>query len=365
MIKIFLIAWARPNFMKIAPIIREFEKHKDTISYTLIHTGQHFDANMSENFFRDLGIPAPHINLNVNQWSVANMTGRTMIELDAVISEEHPDYVLVVGDVNATIASAFTAKQRKLKVIHIEAGLRSGDMDMPEEINRILTDRISDLLFVTEESGMKNLQNEWITTWVHLVGNVMIDTLVYQKPIFESSNKTEELWLLEKDFALLTIHRPSNVDGRESLEKLMKELRKLSEKLTLVFPLHPRTRANMEKYWLGDIFDTPNILTTEPQGYIDFMNLLIHAKCVLTDSGGIQEEATYLQIPCLTMRENTERPITCDVGSNTMVGSNFELIDSLVTDILAGNYKEWIIPELWDGKAAERITEIILNQENE
>jgi UDP-N-acetylglucosamine 2-epimerase (non-hydrolysing) len=319
MINILIIAWARPNFMKIAPLIREFRKHHEEISYKLIHTGQHFDQNMSDTFFEDLGIPYPDTNLSIHGGSVSDMTGRTMIEFDTLIKKEKPDYVLVVGDVNATIACAFVAKQNGVKVIHVEAGLRSGDMSMPEEINRVLTDHISDLLFVTESSGMTNLEKEGIKQWAHLIGNVMIDTLVFQEPIFRAKNTVENMGLSWKDFALLTIHRPSNVDKKEDLEDLMKHLRKISEKITLVFPLHPRTRANIEKYELGALFDTPDIITTEPLGYLDFMNLLSHARCILTDSGGIQEETTYLKIPCLTMRANTERPVTCEIGSNTMV----------------------------------------------
>lgn len=346
--------------MKIAPIIREFQKHREAISFKLIHTGQHFDKNMSETFFTDLGIPSPDINLEIHGGSVADQIGKVMVALDIVVKEERPDYMLVVWDVNATVAGSLTAKHNQVKVIHVEAGLRSGDMRMPEEVNRILTDRISDLLFITEKSGVENLAKEGITEWVHLVGNVMIDTLAYQRPIIEERTTTKDMWLLGKDYALLTIHRPSNVDEKDALENLMTHLRNISEKLTLVFPLHPRTRANIEKYGLGHIFDTPNIITTEPLGYLDFMNLLSHAKCVLTDSGGIQEETTYLQIPCLTMRENTERPITCEIGSNTMVGTDFEKIESCISDILNGTYKKWEIPPFWDGKAAERIVEIIL-----
>ncbi len=362
MIKILIIAWARPNFMKIAPIIREFKNHKDTIEYKLIHTGQHFDANMSNTFFSDLGIPSPDINLGIHGWSVSDQIGQVMIAFDVICKDENPDYVLVVWDVNATVAGSLTARHNHIKVIHVEAGLRSFDKEMPEEINRILTDRISDLLFVTEKSWIENLKNEWITEWVHLVGNVMIDTLVFQRPIFEKKTTTKNLGLEWKDYALLTIHRPSNVDDRGSLENLMKNLRKLSEKIPLVFPLHPRTRANIEKYNLREIFNTPHIITTEPQGYLDFMNLLSSARCILTDSGGVQEESTYLGIPCLTMRENTERPITCEIGSNTMVGSDFEKIETHLDDVMNGNYKKWEIPELWDGKTAERVVEIILSR---
>ncbi len=360
-IKILLIAWARPNFMKIAPIIREIQKYPHEIEFRLIHTGQHFDQNMSDTFFEDLGIPLPDTNLSIHWWSVSDMTGRTMIEFDRLIKEEKPNYVLVVGDVNATIACAFVAKQNGVKVIHVEAWLRSCDRTMPEEVNRVLTDHISDLLFVTEASGITNLEKEGITNWVHLVGNVMIDTLIFQKPIFRDRNTVERMGLSGKDFAILTIHRPSNVDKREDLENLMKNLGKLSEKITLVFPLHPRTRANIEKYNLGALFDTPNIITAEPLGYLDFMHLVTHARCILTDSGGIQEESTYLQVPCLTMRENTERPITCEIGSNTLVGADFEKIETCLDSILAGIYKKWSIPPFWDGKAAERIVKILLN----
>ncbi len=346
--------------MKIAPIIREFQRHSDSITFKLIHTGQHFDKNMSETFFTDLGIPTPDINLDIHGGSVSDQIGKVMIALDVVVKEEKPDYMLVVWDVNATVAGSLTAKHNNVKVIHVEAGLRSWDMNMPEEINRILTDRISDFLFITEESGVENLEKEWITEWVHLVGNVMIDTLAYQRPMIDAKTTAKDMWLLWKDYALLTIHRPVNVDTQDALENLMRNLREISEKITLVFPLHPRTRTNIEKYWLGDIFDTPRIITTEPLGYLDFMNLLTHAKCILTDSGGVQEESTYLQIPCLTMRESTERPITFEIGSNTMVGSDFAKIQTCLDDILKGAYKKWAIPPYWDGKAAKRIVDVIL-----
>lgn len=363
MIKILLIAWARPNFMKIAPIIREFQKNSDKISFKLIHTGQHFDKNMSGTFFEDLGIPTPDINLDIHGGSVIDQIGKVMIALDPIFQNEKPDYVLVVWDVNATVAGSLTARHNHIKVIHIEAGLRSWDMEMPEEINRILTDRISNFLFVTEPAWVENLKREWITQGVHLVGNVMIDTVAYQRPIFEKWTTHQDIWLVWKDYALLTIHRPANVDNEVSLRNLMIHLRSLSEKITLVFPLHPRTRANIEKYQFWEIFDTPRIIITEPQWYLDFMNLLMHAKCILTDSGWVQEESTYLQIPCLTMRENTERPITYEIGSNTMVGSDFIKIEKCLSSIVSGTYKQSQIPPLWDGRAAERIVKIIMTHD--
>ncbi|MBP9779289.1 UDP-N-acetylglucosamine 2-epimerase (non-hydrolyzing) [Candidatus Gracilibacteria bacterium] len=360
MINIFIIAGARPNFMKIAPIIREFQKHSDKISFKLIHTGQHFDTNMSGSFFDELGIPTPDINLEIHGGSVSEQIGKVMIALDPLFREEKPDYILVVGDVNATIAGALAAQHNQIRVIHVEAGLRSFDMSMPEEINRIVTDRLSYKLFVTEQAGVDNLNKDGIVDGVHHVGNVMIDTLVYQLPIIKKKTTAKDMGLLGRDYALLTIHRPVNVDTEENLRNLMMHLRKLSEKILLVFPLHPRTRANIEKYQLGHLFETPNIITTEPLGYLDFMSVLTHAKCILTDSGGIQEESTYLQIPCLTMRENTERPITCEIGSNTMVGTDFGKIEKYLDDIIAGKYKKGEIPQLWDGKTAERIIKLIL-----
>jgi len=356
--KIFIIAGARPNFMKISPIIEELKKHPH-ITYKLIHTWQHFDKNMSDAFFEDLSLPYPDVNLGVHLGSVSNMTWRTMIEFDELIKNELPDYVLVVWDVNATIACSFVAKQNGVKVIHVEAWLRSFDSTMPEEINRVLTDHISDFLFVTENSGMVNLKNEWVTSWVYFVWNVMIDTLMQNKHIFERGSKAKDLWLAWKKYALITIHRPSNVDRRENLEKLLVNFRKLSEKITLVLPLHPRTKWSIEKFGLESILQSPNIIILDALWYLDFMNLVIHATCVLTDSGWIQEETTYLEIPCLTMRENTERPVTVEIGSNTLVWSDFDLIDQHISDILSWKYKKWRIPDLWDGKTSKRILEYI------
>jgi len=357
--KILIVAWARPNFMKIAPIIKEIEKNTN-IEYKLIHTGQHFDKNMSDTFFDDLWIPMPDINLNISWGSVSSQIWEIMIAFDKVILQEKPDYILVVGDVNSTVACAIVAKQNWIKIIHIEAGLRSFDQTMPEEINRILTDRISDLLFVTEQSWIDNLKNEWITNWVHLVGNVMIDSLINNLEKIKLQN-TYKKYNLEKDnYWLITIHRPSNVDTKEKLTNILNFFNKISKNIKLIIPMHPRTRKNIENFNLFSIINNnDNLIIIEPAWYIDFINLLSNSKFILSDSWGIQEESTYLWIPCLTMRENTERPITCDIWTSTLVGNDFELIEEKIGEILKWDYKKWSVPELWEGKSSERILELI------
>lgn len=360
--KILIIAGARPNFMKIAPIIRAIEKYPNDIQYELVHTGQHFDKNMSDAFFEDLWLPYPDVNLNINWGSVSEQIGKVMIAFDVVIKEKKPDFLLVVWDVNATIACAVVAKQNGVKVVHVESGLRSFDMWMPEEINRIITDRISDYLFVTEESWLKNLSHEWIHEGVFLVWNVMIDSLANNLDTIKVRKTHESLGREIDKFGLVTMHRPSNTDNRETLERLLIYIQKVSLTIPLIFPLHPRTKANIEKFGFFHYLELSRITTTPPLGYIDFINLLMHSRFILTDSGWVQEEATFLQIPCLTMRENTERPVTCTIGSNTLVGNDFDMADKLIDDIMKWEYKKWAIPDLWDGKAAERIVDILLQQ---
>ncbi|EKD24799.1 MAG: hypothetical protein ACD_80C00151G0014 [uncultured bacterium (gcode 4)] len=358
--KILIIAWARPNFMKISPIINEIKKHP-AIEYKLIHTGQHYDKNMSDKFFEDLQLPYPDTNLNIHWWSVSEQIGHIMIAFDAVLLQEKPDYVLVVGDVNSTVACWLTAKQHGVKVIHVEAGLRSFDMTMPEEINRIVVDRLSDLLFVSEKSGITNLLNEWKKEWVYLVWNVMIDCLIHNLANIEKSAIMESLSVEKDTYGVITIHRPSNVDDPQTLTKIVDYFNTVSEKIKLIIPIHPRTKKNLE--WLGlfsKLESNKNLIITEPLGYLDFIKLVKNSKFVLTDSWGIQEETTLLQIPCLTMRENTERPITVEIGTSTLVGNDFAKIDLLITDIIAWNYKKWKIPEMWDWKAAERIVKFII-----
>jgi len=359
--KIFIIAWARPNFMKISPIINEIKKNKN-IEYKLIHTGQHYDKNMSDKFFEDLKLPYPDINLNIHWWSVCAQIWNVMIAFDELLNNEKPDYLLVVWDVNSTIACTLTAKQHWIKVIHVEAWLRSFDMNMPEEVNRIATDRLSDLLFVSEKSWIKNLENEWKTDWVHLVGNVMIDCLIQNLENIEKSNIIEKLSLEKNNYWVITIHRPSNVDNIEILKQIVTYFIELSKKIKLIIPIHPRTRKNLENMnllWLLE--SNNNIILTEPLWYLDFIKLVKNSKFVLSDSWGIQEETTFLQIPCLTMRNNTERPITMEIWTSTLVWNDFELINKLIEDILNWNYKKWSIPEMWDWRASERILEIIKN----
>jgi len=351
----------RPNFIKIAPIMREFKKYPD-IEAKLIHTGQHYNENMSSYFFRDLEIPEPNYSLGVGSASHSIQTAKIMIEFEKVCLKEKPDMVIVVGDVNSTIASALVATKLNIKVAHIEAGLRSFDRGMPEEINRVVTDAISDYLFVTEKSGIENLKKEGIPDKkIFFTGNVMIDTLVYCLPKIEQSSILEKLSLKKSDYILMTFHRPSNVDSISFMSSLAKFLNKISGKRKIIFPIHPRTQANLNKFNLVQKINK-NIITTEPLGYIDFLALTKNAELIITDSGGIQEESTYLGVQCITVRNNTERPITVQVGTNHLVGTDFNKIEGTVYEIIDGKKKKANIPELWDGKASERVVQIILNK---
>ncbi len=357
--KIYIIAWARPNFMKIAPIINEIKKYSQ-IEYKIIHTWQHFDRNMSDKFFEDLHLPYPNINLNIHWWGVCSQIWNIIISFDEILKNEKPDFVLVVWDVNSTIACAMTAKQNWIKVIHVEAWLRSFDRSMPEEINRITTDSLSDLLFVSEKSWVENLKNEWKIDWVYLVGNVMIDCIIQNLDNIEKSNILEKLILDKDSYWVVTIHRPSNVDNLEILRQIVNYFLELSKKIKLIIPIHPRTRKKLESINLLQILETAkNIVLSEPLWYLDFIKLVKNSKFILSDSGGIQEETTFLQIPCLTMRKNTERPITMEIWTSTLVWNDFQLIDKLIENILNWNYKKWSIPEMWDGKTSERILKLI------
>lgn len=357
--KILIVAGARPNFMKIAPIIKQIN-NSQAVDYKLVHTGQHFDKNMSDTFFKDLGIPSPDINLNISWWSVSSQIWKIMIAFDEVILAEKPDYILVVWDVNSTVACAIVAKQNGIKIIHVEAGLRSFDNTMPEEINRILTDRISDLLFVTEQSWIKNLKNEWITKWVHLVWNVMIDSLVNNLDKIKKQETYKKYNLEENNYWLITIHRPSNVDSKEKLVNILAFFNKISNSIKLIIPLHPRTRKNIELFGLMDMINTnKNIIIIEPVWYLDFINLLSNSKFILSDSGWVQEESTFLWVPCLTMRKNTERPVTCEKWTSTLVGNDFDFIEEKIWEILDWKYKEWSVPEMWDGNSSMRILKLL------
>ncbi|KAA3617839.1 MAG: UDP-N-acetylglucosamine 2-epimerase (non-hydrolyzing) [Calditrichaeota bacterium] len=358
--KIINVVGARPNFMKIAPIQRQMDLDPD-IETVLVHTGQHYDEKMSKLFFDDLQMPKPNIYLNVGSASHAVQTAKIMVEFEKILEKEKPDLVIVVGDVNSTVACSIVAQKMHIKVAHVEAGLRSFDRRMPEEINRLITDAISDMLFVTEQSGIDNLKNEGVEdSKVHFVGHVMIDSLINFSETAAKSSIMDDLNVEKDKFGLITLHRPSNVDNLEVFTKLLETFERIEKDLKLVFPIHPRSRKMIQNFGLEDkVNNMQNLVLLDPMGYLDFMKLLHNAKLVLTDSGGIQEETTYLQIPCITMRENTERPITVDVGTNVLVGTDTDLILSEVQSILKGDSRKGSIPDLWDGNSAKRIVEII------
>ncbi|HCO93566.1 MAG TPA: UDP-N-acetylglucosamine 2-epimerase (non-hydrolyzing) [Phycisphaerales bacterium] len=365
--KIINIVGARPNFMKIAPLMEQY-RHHSNIEPLLIHTGQHYDEKMSDLFFRQLGIPEPDINLEVGSGTHAFQTAEIMKAFEPVVLEHEPDVVLVVGDVNSTIACGLVAVKLGVKLIHVEAGLRSGDRSMPEEINRVLTDSISDMLFCTEQSGVDNLIKEGIASEkIHLVGNVMIDTLLNNLQKAKESKIIEQLQaqgLIGSDgFAVLTMHRPSNVDGSKRFLQILDALEVIQKELPILFPIHPRTRRNLAELGLQARMDSlRNIHLMDPIGYLDFLKLNSCAKVVLTDSGGIQEETTVLKVPCITLRENTERPITAEIGSNQIVGTDPQRIVAAYRNATSGNWREPQIPPLWDGKAARRIVRILLEK---
>lgn len=358
--KIICVAGARPNFMKVAPLLEAF-RQEPAIEARLVHTGQHYDERMSDLFFRELGIPPPDVNLGVGKGSHAVQTAEIMKAFEPVCEQERPEAVLVVGDVNSTIACSLVAAKLGIRVVHVEAGLRSGDRSMPEELNRLLTDAISDLLFCTERSGVENLCREGIPAdKIHLVGNVMIDTLVRQRPRAESSTILADLGLVPGGYATMTLHRPSNVDNAVVFSGLLDAIETIQADLPVVFPIHPRTRTNLERLGLAArIRQMSNLRLVDPLGYLDFLKLNSHARVVLTDSGGLQEETTFLQVPCITLRESTERPITCEVGSNQLAGLRPEAILAAYRRLQDGTLPPGRIPELWDGHAAERICSIL------
>ncbi|HLM59463.1 MAG TPA: UDP-N-acetylglucosamine 2-epimerase (non-hydrolyzing), partial [Pyrinomonadaceae bacterium] len=335
MLKVLNIVGARPNFMKIAPITREMRRRERDFQPLIVHTGQHYDAAMSDSFFTDLGIPKPDFHLEVGSHSHAVQTARIMTAFEPVVLQERPDWVLVVGDVNSTIACALVCAKLGVKVAHVEAGLRSRDRTMPEEINRILTDAISDLLLTTSQDADENLKAEGVSEdKIKFVGNVMIDSLFYSLKLAESSSVRENLNLTEKEYAVLTLHRPSNVDDREIFSGLLDALVSISEKIPIIFPVHPRTCARISEFGFTETIFRSQIKLIEPLGYLDFMRLYSGARIVLTDSGGLQEETTALSIPCLTLRENTERPITISHGTNLLVGTNPERIKETAFEVL-------------------------------
>lgn len=363
MLKILLIVGARPNFMKIAPISAEMKRRSGEFLPMIVHTGQHYDAAMSDAFFDDLGMPRPDVSLGVGSGSHAVQTAKIMTEFEPVVLREKPDWVLVVGDVNSTIACALVCAKLGIKVAHVEAGLRSWDRAMPEEINRILTDSISDLLLTTSQDADVNLAKEGIpASKIRFVGNVMIDSLLEHLKVAENSTIREDLSVEASKYAVLTLHRPSNVDNQEIFSGIVSSLIAIAEKLPIIFPAHPRTRSRIEEFGLSESISRSNIKLVEPLGYLDFMRLYSGAKMVLTDSGGLQEETTVLGIPCLTLRKNTERPVTIEMGTNVLVGTDSNKIKQAAFDILNDKNPNQTgkIPPLWDGKAAARICDVLL-----
>ena len=359
-LKITNIVGARPNLPKIAPLMREMKRHPE-VEPLLIHTGQHYDDKLNDIFFRQMGIPLPDVNLEVGSGSHAVQTAEILKLVEPVLIDQQPDLVLVVGDVNSTIAVSLAAVKLGMRVAHVEAGLRSFDRSMPEEINRILTDALADYLFVTEEDAVENLLREGRPREsIFFVGNVMIDSLRYFLPLAQQSLIGEELGLVRdsswRDFAVLTLHRPSNVDSVDKLREIMSALDSIAAQLPVIFPVHPRTEQRLLQ---GGIVHHPDLRLIEPMGYLDFLCLLSRAALVLTDSGGIQEETTALGVPCLTLRENTERPITITQGTNLLVGTDPEKIVMAARKSIASKGSTRPLPPLWDGHAAERIVDTL------
>ncbi|MBI2655709.1 UDP-N-acetylglucosamine 2-epimerase (non-hydrolyzing) [Candidatus Woesearchaeota archaeon] len=363
--KIISVVGTRPNFIKIAPLINEVKKHPE-IKHVLVHTGQHYDREMSKLFFDDLEIPKPDVNLRVGSASDVTQTANIVRESENIILKEKPDLVVVVGDVNSTLAAALTAVKCNIQVAHVEAGLRSFDRAMPEELNRILTDHVSDFLFTTEESANRNLANEGISkSKIFFAGNLMIDSLSSHREKAKKSKILSKLKLEQNNYSVLTLHRPSNVDDKESLKRVISILSGIQQKTKIVFPMHPRTMKNLRNFNLFDkIKNQKNIVLTEPLGYLDFLSLMSNSRFVLTDSGGIQEETTVLGIPCITLRNNTERPVTVEHGTNVLVSTDKAKITEASNKLLKGTNFKAKIPRFWDGKAAKRIVDIIIKDFN-
>jgi len=353
-LRIDLIAAARPNFMKIAPLFHALRK-ESWCSVRLVHTGQHYDKNMSDAFFRDLGLPSPGLHLGVGSGSHAEQTANVMLGYEAACVAERPDLVIVVGDVNATVACALVAAKLHIRVAHLEAGLRSGDRDMPEEINRLVTDTLADILWTPSPDGDAHLAAEGVTAdKITRVGNIMIDSYELMRERIEASGERQRRGLARREYAVVTLHRPSNVDEVGPLSELVRQLIAMAARLPLVFPVHPRTRKNLEAFGLWtDLAQAPGVQLVEPLGYVDFMNLVCDARLIVTDSGGVQEETTYLGIPCLTLRNTTERPVTVTEGSNRLIAAAGLL--SAVDELLSGNGVHGRKPDLWDGQTAARV----------
>jgi UDP-N-acetylglucosamine 2-epimerase (non-hydrolysing) len=360
--KIILVAGARPNFMKVAPLLQELRKYPEVFLPRLIHTGQHYDADMSDIFFQELGLPQPDRFLGVGSGSHAEQTAKIMVAFEQVCLEERPDLVVVVGDVNSTMACALTAKKLCIPVAHVEAGLRSRDWTMPEEINRVVTDAISDLLFTPSRDADENLLREGILPErIHFVGNVMIDCLLAQLPKTEARDTLQRFGVEAGRYATLTLHRPSNVDDPEVFGGIMDVLLELSQELPIIWPVHPRSRKMLGQLGLAHrVEGSRGLRLTEPLGYLDMLALNRRARLIITDSGGLQEEATVLGIPCITLRQNTERPVTVEAGANQVVGNHPDRIRAAVWSILNRNGYKISIPEFWDGKTAGRVIDVLL-----
>ncbi|TFW17274.1 non-hydrolyzing UDP-N-acetylglucosamine 2-epimerase [Duganella callida] len=365
--RILCVVGARPNFMKMAPILAAFGK-RPALHAQLVHTGQHYDVAMNEQYFASLGLPRPDLNLEVGSGSHAVQTAQVMLRFESALADLAPHAVLVVGDVNSTLACALVARKQGIPVIHVEAGLRSFDRAMPEEINRVLTDQLSDLLFTTEPDGAANLAREGVDARrVHFVGNVMIDTLranleraIAPRTIAADAGRAGFVDSAADGYALLTLHRPSNVDQPETLDRLLRTVGAISEQTPVMFPVHPRTLATIERFGLRDLIARPAILPLPPMGYLEMLGLMRDARVVLTDSGGIQEETTALGVPCITLRDNTERPITISEGTNVLAGNDPAAIMAAYQAVLRDGGKSGRIPAYWDGAASERIADILL-----
>jgi UDP-N-acetylglucosamine 2-epimerase (non-hydrolysing) len=356
-----LIVGARPNFMKIAPVIREIKRRAAEgmpVAFRLVHTGQHYDRNMSGSFFEELGIPEPDVNLNVGSGTQAEQTAGIMLGYEKLLSGRKPDLCIVVGDVTSTMACAITARKMLVPIAHIEGGIRSGDMTMPEEVNRIVTDSIADYFFTTSETANDNLRRCGVTDdRIFFVGNTMIDTLLHSRPRFSRPLLWDELKLRDKGYIVLTLHRPNNVDDSASLKHLLEEIIRESNGLPVVFPVHPRTRKVMQ----GIDLEGGSVLhLTDPMGYLQFNYLVERAMAVITDSGGITEETTVMGVPCMTLRNSTERPETVTMGTNELLGTSPDAIAPAMKRLLSGNWKKGVIPPLWDGHTSERIIDIII-----
>ncbi|MDZ4751662.1 MAG: UDP-N-acetylglucosamine 2-epimerase (non-hydrolyzing) [Flavobacteriales bacterium] len=357
--KILILVGTRPNFIKVTQF-RKAALHHPGVDIKIVHTGQHSDEKMADIFFRQFEL-SPDFFLNISMAAPAVQMGEIMIRLAALMENEfRPDILIVPGDVNSTLAGALVANKMNIRLAHLESGLRSFDRTMPEEINRLMTDEISDLYFVTEPSGIEHLTNENRNGQIHFVGNTMIDTLVAFQSQIDQSTVLQDINVEKSKYVLMTIHRPSNVDSKEGLEKLLALITNLSNRYKIVFPIHPRTIQRIAQFGLKDSFDAiEQLIVSEPIGYFEFQRLIRDSKFILTDSGGIQEESTYCRVPCLTLRENTERPVTIIQGTNTLIPFDLQILDKYISEIENGSYKSGAIPEKWDGKATERIMRIL------